>query len=93
MPTVKIGRRDRLTFAGDYKPGDPPPSGYFDWHSWADVQHKAGLRQVTCGMCGLWRFPQELTGKEIVSHPFKKVRGKRVVVEIRSPICKKCADK
>ena len=26
-----------------YKPGDPPPTGYLEWHEWAEVQRKAGL--------------------------------------------------
>ena len=40
-----------------YKPGDQAPSGYLAWHEWAEVQHKAGLRQKQCGRCGLWRYP------------------------------------
>jgi len=43
----------------EIKPGDPPPSGYLQWHAWARIQHHAGLRQKRCRMCGLWRFPQE----------------------------------
>lgn len=45
-----------------FKPGDLPPSGYLNWHAWAEVQDKAGLRQKQCSRCGLWRFPQELNG-------------------------------
>jgi hypothetical protein len=45
-----------------YKPGDPPPGGYLNWHAWAEVQDKAGLRQKQCSRCGLWKFPQELSG-------------------------------
>lgn len=45
---------------GTYKKGDPPPSGYIQWHEWAKVQHRSGLRQKRCPVCGLWRFPQEL---------------------------------
>lgn len=41
------------------KPGDLPPVGYLAWHEWAEVQHKAGIRQVQCS-CGLWLFPQEV---------------------------------
>lgn len=44
---------------GTYKAGDPAPSGYNDWHEWASVQHKAGLRAQPCSFCGKWRFPQE----------------------------------
>lgn len=42
-----------------FKAGDPAPSGYNEWHEWARVQLKAGLRQKRCPMCGLYRFPQE----------------------------------
>ncbi len=42
-----------------FAPGDPPPAGYCDWHDWAEVQMKAGLKQRRCWKCGLWRFPQE----------------------------------
>jgi len=41
------------------KVGSQAPEGYLNWHDWAEVQHKAGLRQVPCPRCGLWRFPQE----------------------------------
>jgi ribosomal protein S27AE len=54
------------TMAADdspYKPGDPRPDGYLNWHAWAEVQDKAGLRQKRCNRCGLWRFPQELNGR------------------------------
>lgn len=43
-----------------FKPGDPPPTGYVEWHEWAKVQGRAGLRQRKCWRCGLWRFPQEV---------------------------------
>ena len=42
-----------------FKAGDPAPSGYMEWHAWANAQHRAGLRQRKCWNCGLWRFPQE----------------------------------
>jgi hypothetical protein len=51
----------------DYKPGDLPPEGYLEWHAWAEVQRKAGIRQVQCGVCGLYRTPQELSSKTRVS--------------------------
>jgi len=44
---------------GDFKPGDMPPKGYSDWHTWAEVQYKAGLRQKQAPCCGRWFFPQE----------------------------------
>ena len=48
-----------LLIMPDYKAGDPPPSGYLQWHEWARAQIKAGLRQRRCRVCGLWQFPQE----------------------------------
>ena len=43
----------------EFKPGDLPPSGYLEWHEWADVQRKAGIRQHRCKSCGKWVTPQE----------------------------------
>jgi hypothetical protein len=46
----------------EYKPGDLPPKGYLEWHEWADVQHKAGIKQFRCKRCGKWLTPQEEDG-------------------------------
>ncbi|GAH17793.1 unnamed protein product [marine sediment metagenome] len=46
-----------------FKSGDLPPSGYLDWHEWARVQLKGGLKQRRCPKCKLWRFPQEFPCK------------------------------
>lgn len=43
-----------------FKAGDTPPSGYNEWHEWAAVQHRAGLRQKRCNKCHHWLFPQEV---------------------------------
>ena len=48
-----------------YKPGDLPPEGYLAWHEWADVQRKAGIKQMACGKCGLRRTPQELSDQAV----------------------------
>lgn len=48
--------------AGHYDPGDPAPSGYLQWHEWAEVQWKAGLEQAQCSICTRWLFPQEQAG-------------------------------
>lgn len=50
-----------------YKVGDPAPTGYNDWHEWAGVQHRGGLRQTRCPDCGRWQFPQEM-GPHMASH-------------------------
>lgn len=71
-----------------YKPGDLPPEGYLAWHEWAEVQFKAGIKQVQCGRCGLWRTPQELSA-EVIEYEAKDRRGKAVTV--REPVCSKCA--
>ncbi len=54
--------RDNAKFSArdHYKVGSMPPRGYVAWHSWAEDQHKGGLRQKQCTRCGLWLFPQEL---------------------------------
>ena len=55
------GQQCHVDYAGDYKPGDPPPSGFLDWYDWAEAQHKAGLKQTQCPKCGKWRYPQEMS--------------------------------
>jgi hypothetical protein len=53
--------RGHLLIMPTFKPGDLPPEGYLQWHEWADVQRKAGIEQVECPTCSLWRTPQELS--------------------------------
>ena len=55
----------RLDGIDSYQPGDPPPDGYIEWHGWADVQRRAGLRQRQCELCRLWHYPQELSGRTV----------------------------
>jgi len=62
-----------------YRKGDPAPEGYIAWHSWADVQHKAGLGQSVCSRCSLYQFPQELDADATA------LAGK--------PVCRACAEK
>lgn len=71
-----------------FKPGDLPPDGYLAWHEWADVQRKAGIRQVECGVCGLWRTPQELSDQE---RTFTGRTRSGQAIERRLPVCAKCA--
>ena len=73
-----------------YKPGDQAPEGYLAWHEWAEVQHKAGLRQKQCGRCGLWRYPQQLSA-EVMRWEAKTTRGK--TVRQAEPVCNDCAAK
>ena len=75
-----------LDYVGEYKPGDPPPDGYCDWHAWAETQYKAGLRQKRCGICSLLGFPQELSGKTVSGIDARKRRYVQ-------PVCKKCEAK
>ena len=44
---------------GKFRAGSPAPGGYLDWHEWARVQVRAGLKQRRCRECGRYRFPQE----------------------------------
>lgn len=72
---------------GDYKPGDQAPNGYLDFHEWAEVQHKAGLRQRECGRCGKWKFPQELSD-QIDSTNMQSRKGPVVLSTV---VCNNCA--
>ena len=65
-----------------------PPSGYSDWHAWAAVQHKAGLRQQKCGRCLKYKYPQALSDL-IDEYEAETSRGK--VVQVTSPVCLTCA--
>lgn len=97
MPTIRFGLKCQpcyLTFGGVYKPGDPAPTGYLAWHEWAEVQHKAGLRQVRCCDCGLCRYPQELTPDPVVHTAYRKTRkGEMIPVQISGRRCVKCDEK
>lgn len=73
-----------ITIQEDYQPGDQPPEGYLAWHEWADVQFKAGIKQVECGSCGLWKTPQELSEEFVVTRCVKSGR------ELKQPFCNKC---
>lgn len=64
MPDVRIPS-GVMTVARCHQPGDQAPAGYLDWHEWAEVQHKAGLRQKECAQCGRWKYPQELSGQTV----------------------------
>jgi len=82
------GSRGILSVGMEHQPGSPPPKGYTDWHEWADVQHKAGLRQRQCSRCTEWNFPQELSA-EVCRYEAFDSRGNTHVIE--SPVCLKCA--
>jgi hypothetical protein len=70
-----------------FKPGDPPPDGYLAWHEWAEAQRKAGIKQVQCGRCGLWKTPQELNSKTL-DFDVKDSFGN--VINIHEHICSNC---
>lgn len=70
-----------------YKPGDPEPMGYLQWHEWAAVQWKSGLRQRQCGACGRYCFPQSMSEK-VVRWEAHTSAGD--VMQGAEPICKAC---
>ena len=76
--------------AGSYQPGDLPPEGYLQWHEWAEVQRKAGIKQVECGMCSKWQTPQELSGEKMT---MKARTSKGDEVTLEWAVCTKCAAK
>jgi hypothetical protein len=43
----------------DWPKGCAPPTGYVEWHNWAEAQDAHGLKQTRCKRCALWFFPQE----------------------------------
>lgn len=93
MATLRIpGIAAIVTYSPGFKAGDPAPSGYLDWHEWAEVQHKAGLRQVQCPNCGRWKYPQELSTLERRWPEMVAVKRGRVVERrLRSAfICLAC---
>lgn len=51
--------------------GCPAPIGYADWFEWARAQKLHGLKQVQCGSCGLWLFPQDKHGPNCTAEPQK----------------------
>jgi hypothetical protein len=57
--------RGHILVMPEFKPGDLPPDGYLQWNEWAEVQRKAGIKQVECPSCGLWQTPQELSTNEV----------------------------
>lgn len=69
-----------------YKAGSQAPTGYLQWHAWAEVQHKAGLRQKQCGRCGLWRFPQQLSAATDKA----TLQSRKGPVTVETPICNDC---
>ena len=95
MPDIRIkigGAVAILTVAGEYEPGSQPPktNGYMDMEEWWRVQRKAGLRQVECGRCGRWKFPQELSATVDKSTAHKR---DGTPVPIASPVCNECERK
>jgi hypothetical protein len=70
--------------------GCRPPSAYLPWHQWAEEQYKTGLRQAKCGMCGKWRFPQELSCRTVTSKATTRKNGGRAIVTTK-PLCIACA--
>jgi len=74
----------------DFKPGDPAPEGYLAWHEWAEVQHKAGLRQKECCRCGKWWYPQQLSD-QVHRYTARTAHGRKVAIE--SAVCNDCESK
>ena len=73
----------------EFKPGDQAPEGYLAWHEWAEVQHKAGLRQKQCGRCEKWKYPQELSDKK--AECIGRMRS-GAEVRIVGLVCNACVD-
>lgn len=48
-----------MSVGGDFKPGDPAPSGYGALEDWHLAQRKAGYRQKRTSCCGIWVYDFE----------------------------------
>ncbi len=70
----------------DFKPGDQAPEGYMAWFDWAEVQHKAGLRQKACGRCAKWQYPQQLSSTTDRS----TAQSRKGLVTVLSAVCNEC---
>jgi hypothetical protein len=79
-----------ITAQKEYKVGDPAPEGYLEWHEWAEVHRKAGIKQVECCHCGKWKMPNELHAKPF---SFVAIDPRKGPIKVEKSQCKKCADK
>ena len=68
---------------------DTAPEGYNARIDWNERRAKAGHKQVTCGSCGLWCWPCELSGKTI-THVYSRSEFGTAKIEVVSQVCKKC---
>lgn len=68
-----------------YAPGEQAPHGYLEWHEWASTQNNAGLRQMQCGRCWRWNYPQEMSGQ------FDKLQSSNSPVNLMMAVCNDCA--
>jgi hypothetical protein len=88
MTCVPI-KNGKLCMGESFKPGDLPPKGYLAWYEWAEVQWKAGIKQVECGRCGKWQTPQELSN-QTDTYEAEDSRGN--LVTVTTPVCSKCLE-
>lgn len=70
--------------------GSQPPKGYIQWHTWAEEQHKAGLRQSRCAHCGKWKYPQEMSALEETHKGTTRKHGGTVIIT-KHKVCNECA--
>jgi len=75
----------------DFRPGDLPPlpGDYLAWCEWAEVQRRAGIKQVECGRCGKWKTPQELSSLQ----DEYEAQGRNGPVVVVTPVCSCCAER
>lgn len=65
-----------LLVTGDFRPGDPRPSGYNDFFEWCRVQERAGHRMKSCSHCCKWWYDFEDCGcKNATRHTLKQLRS------------------
>ena len=70
--------------------GSQPPQGYIQWHTWAEKQHKAGLRQSRCAHCGKWKYPQEMSALDETHKGTTRKHGGTTIIT-KHKVCNECA--
>ena len=92
MPCIRLGNSGIVCVAGEYKPGDLPPEGYLEWHEWAEVQRKAGIKQIRVPDM---RALPDTAGTEHAGNPVDRLRpaqaaARKIGVRVRE-VCREAA--
>jgi hypothetical protein len=82
---VSIGGVPAIVCDSEHDNDEVPPAGYIARQEWAERQYKAGNRQRTCGICGKWYFPCEMSDRVITGQALQIGGGSIKSVVTSSP--------